>query len=401
MLESHVIHRDGSAVNTMAIARYQHGHIRKVARSGGGYAWKYQYRQTDPDGVRRIKSQTFPADNYPTEASVWKALEGQLGSLNENTLAGKVEYTFGQLCNKYLTDELPKLAWSTQQTNGSLVRKHIKPKWEKTRLSDMRPLAVERWLDNEFQGGGAASKKRAKDIISRMLDLAMKWELTLKVERNPMRLVDVSGATKRQKPLTVLSMELFLALVRELKQPENLIVFITGVLGLRVSEALAFKWSDIDEVEATITVQRVYTHSRLKESAKTDAGHRVLPLHPRVLARLFEWKKESKPETDDEYIFPGSKGTPRSDSTMMQDYIKPAANRAGILHISYHPLRHSHKTWLAGAGVPLDHQKDLLGQADISTTANVYGKTLSDEMRAANELVVDALLEVERATTNA
>jgi hypothetical protein len=72
----------------MGIDRYQHGHIRRVPRSGGGFAWKYQYRQTDPDGVRRIKAQTFSSDKYATESSVWKALEGQLGLLNENTLAG-------------------------------------------------------------------------------------------------------------------------------------------------------------------------------------------------------------------------------------------------------------------------------------------------------------------------
>jgi hypothetical protein len=131
----------------MAIARYQHGHIRRVTRSGGGFAWKYQYRQTDPDGVRRIKSQTYNPDKYPTKASVWEALEGQLGSLNEDTLAGKIEYTMGQLCDKYLTDELPTLAWSTKQTNDSLVKCHIKPKWENICLADMKPLAVKNWID--------------------------------------------------------------------------------------------------------------------------------------------------------------------------------------------------------------------------------------------------------------
>jgi len=44
---------------------------------------------------------------------VWKALEGLLESLNENTLAGKIAYTFGQLVDRYLDKELPTLAWST------------------------------------------------------------------------------------------------------------------------------------------------------------------------------------------------------------------------------------------------------------------------------------------------
>jgi integrase len=218
--------------------------------------------------------------------------------------------------------------------------------------------------------------------------------------------VKVKGSTKRQKPLTILTMEQFIALVRELRQPglvkqvlpmpQDLIIFLVGNLGPRVSKVFAFKWSDIDEAESTITIQRVFTHSRLKPYPKTDKSWRVLPLHPTILQWLLAWKKVSKPESDDAFIFPGAKGTPPSDSTMMTDYIKPAAARADIPNISWHPLRHGHKTWLAGKNVPLEHQKDLLGQADISTTANVYGKTLTKEMRSGNKRVVDALLKIEK-----
>jgi integrase len=376
--------------------RWQQGSIRKVPRAGGAWAWEYRYRQTDPDGVRRMKMQTFPSDKYPTKKSVWESLAPLIEHVNSDALAAKIEYTMGQLCDRYLRDELPQLAWSTQQTNGSLVKLHIKPRWERTRLVDLRPLAVKNWLDTlPF---GSASKARTRNIISRMLDLAMLWELLPTVQRNPMQLIKIPGATKREKPLTILTMTQFLALVDELPQPIDLIVYIIGILGLRVSEALAFRWADINAAESTITVQRVYTHNRLKEFPKSDAGRRVLPLHPEVLRRLREWKKSSKPEDEDEYIFPGAKGTPRSDSTMLQDYIKPAAKKLGIQNIRYHVLRHSHKTWLADSGVPLTQQKDLLGHANISTTANVYGKTLTAEMRDANTRVVDALLKIKKKT---
>jgi hypothetical protein len=61
-----------------------------------------------------------------------------------------------------------------------------------------------------------------------MLDLAMLWKLTPTIERNPMQLVKVKGTSKRQKPITVLTMERFIALVRELPQPIDLIIFVTG-----------------------------------------------------------------------------------------------------------------------------------------------------------------------------
>lgn len=375
----------------VARERYQHGHIRKVSRTGGGFAWEYFYRETGPDGKRRQRVQTFQADEYPTEASVWKAIEGQLASLNSNTLAGKVSYTFGQLIDRYLRDELPNLAWSTQGTNRSLLELHIRPRWADTRLADIKAGAVKAWIDKlPF---GAASKARSRNIISRLLDLAMLWELTPTVERNPMQLVKVKGASKRQKPLSIVSVALFKKLVDALPSPINLIIFITGCLGLRISETLGLKWSDINESESSIAIQRVYTHSRLKDVPKTDAGWRVLPLHKVLLDRLLQWKKESKPKTDDGFIFRGSRGgKPRSDSTMLTDYIKPAAKKLGIENFGYHCLRHSYKVWMSGKGVVLTQQKDLLGHADIETTANVYGKTLTEEMRVANALVVDELI---------
>ena len=374
----------------VARERYQHGHIRKVPRSGGAWAWEYFYRETGPDGKRRQRVQTFQGDEYPTEASVWKAIEGQLAALNANTLAGKVNYTFGQLIDKYLKEELPQLAWSTQCTNRSLLALHLRPRWEDTRLMDIKPLAVKNWIDKlPF---GAASKARARNLISRLLDLAMLWELTPTVERNPMQLVKVKGASKRKKPLTIISSDQFKKLVRELPPPVNTIIFLTGCLGLRISETLALKWSDIDENCSRVTIQRVFTHNRLKEVPKTDSSWRVLPLHPALLKRLLEWKQGSNPETGEAFLFPGRSGGPRSDSTMLTDYVKPTANKLGIPQFGFHCLRHSYKTWMSGKGIALGQQKDLMGHADIDTTMNVYGKTLTEEMREANALVVDALI---------
>ena len=375
----------------MAIARYQHGHVRKVSRSGGAWAWEFLYRQTGEDGKRRLKVQTFSAIEYPTEASVWKAVEGQLGSLNENSLAGKINYTFGQLIDKYLKEELPSLAWSTQSTNRSLIELHIRPKWSHTRLADMKALAVKNWIDKELPFG-AASKARARNIISRLLDLAMLWELTPTVERNPMQLVKVKGSTKRQKPLTIVTVDQFKKLVRALPEPVNFIALLTGAYGLRISETLALRWSDIDEDKMTLTIQRVYTHSRMKDVPKTESSYRVLPLQQAIKTTLLVWKKQVNPKSDDELMFRGVRaGKPRSDSTLLTDYLKPAAGKVGIVGMGWHVLRHSYKTWLADKGTAPSQIKDLMGHADIDTTMNVYGRTVTEEMREANAQIVGLL----------
>jgi integrase len=50
----------------------------------------------------------------------------------------------------------------------------------------------------------AASKVRARNMVSKLLDLAMLWEY-IPVNRNPMELIRVKGSTKRQKQITIIT----------------------------------------------------------------------------------------------------------------------------------------------------------------------------------------------------
>jgi integrase len=49
-----------------------------------------------------------------------------------------------------------------------------------------------------------------------------------------------------------------------------------------------------------------------------------------------------------------------------------------------HFLRHSYRSWLDATGAAPDVIKDPMRHSSITTTFNVYGKSLSPEMREAN-----------------
>ena len=85
-------------------------------------------------------------------------------------------------------------------------------------------------------------------------------------------------------------------------------------------------------------------------------------------------------------------GSPSSDATILNNYIKPTAVNLGIQGLGWHTLRHSYKSWMAAAKINPAQMKDLMRHSDIETTMNVYGKTLTPEMRAANTLVAGQLL---------
>ena len=367
--------------------RYQHGSVRKVPRANGAFAFEFRYYQT-VEGVRKLKVQTFDSVKYPTERDVRKAVEGQLSALNAGTLGGKVGATLGNIIDRYVKDELPLLRHSTQTTNRSLIDLHLQPKWRDVRLGDVTALAVKNWIDTlPF---GAASKARARNMVSRLLDLAMLWEY-IPVARNPMELVRVKGSTKRQKAIATISPEQFNRLVAALPEPYNLMVLVCGCLGLRVSETLGLKWEDFDFAEGVLSIRQVFTHGQVQNVAKTDASGHQIPVHPALAAALLA-RKEQQPH-EFAWVFANPKtGGPYSDATILTRYIKPTAARLGLGSIGWHTFRHSYKTWMASANVGPAQMRDLMRHADISTTMDTYGKTLTPELREANALVAGRLL---------
>jgi hypothetical protein len=167
--------------------RYQKGSVRKVARSQG-FAWEFRYYYTDIDGQRREKVQTLDSSAYETEFDVRKAMESQVSALNDGTLRGRMDATFGDLISRYLKDELPKLKLSTQSTNLSMANLHVPPQWEDHRISDIDSYSVDEWLTS--LSFGQASKVRARNMVKRLFDLAMLWKY-IPFSRNQMDLVKV------------------------------------------------------------------------------------------------------------------------------------------------------------------------------------------------------------------
>jgi integrase len=325
---------------------------------------------------------------YPAERDVRMAVEAQLSALNAGTLGGKIAGTLGTIIDRYMVEEFPILRHSTQTTNQSLIDLHIRPRRQDERRARVSAMAVKQWL--EKLPFGAASKARTRNMVSKLLDLAMLWE-HIPVGRNPMQLVRVKGSTKRQKQIIIITPEQFKALLGALLEPYNLMVLVTGCLGLRVSETLGLKWHDFKFDQCTISIGQVFTHGQVQHVPKTDASGNEIPVHPKLCEALKAWK--STQPHDLVWVFANPEtGSPYSDATALAKYIKPAAQKLGIDGLGWHTLRHSYKSWMAEAKISPAQMKDLMRHSDIETTMNVYRLTLTPELRAANLVVAEQSL---------
>ena len=124
--------------------------------------------------------------------------------------------------------------------------------------------------------------------------------------------------------------------------------------GLRVSEVLALKVTDIDSESMLI-------HVRNSKGNKD----RVVMLSEKLLHDLREYFKKYRPK---DFLFEGQNMSGYSAKSI-QNIVKAAAQRAGInRRVTPHMLRHSFATHLIEAGTDIRHVQDLLGHQSLKTT---------------------------------
>lgn len=162
-------------------------------------------------------------------------------------------------------------------------------------------------------------------------------------------------------------------------------------LGLRCSEILGLKWSDVDWETLTLMVQRAVVAGRL-DTVKTKYSHTRVPLDPSLAESLLSWKVKSSFADDNDWVFasPYQAGEmPYRAWGIQQRRIRSAAKRAGLgAGIGWHTFRHTYRSLLDESGAPMKVQQELMRHASIQTTMNVYGAAMAESKREANSKVV-------------
>jgi integrase len=185
-----------------------------------------------------------------------------------------------------------------------------------------------------------------------------------------------------------------------LQSPENVLLLLVTVTGLRCSEVLGLKWGDIDPNAQAIFVRRSWTMDRVGRP-KSQASKAPVPCIPALAEYLAAWRKESPYAGDDDWVFPSfrNKGkTPRSGSSLVTDHIKAAAIRAGVIkkgdkrQFGLHNLRHSLATSLISWGLDFKTVQTLLRHANPTTTLAIYAQGIDANRLAAQGAMMRAVL---------
>lgn len=339
------------------------------------------------DGHRRTKKIGLLRD-LPTKASAEQALKDQ----RNNSIADRNSQgppTVNAIVEQYRLEKMPRRR-CTSRGYDCWLRNHIVPRWGPHLLTDVQPREAELWLAEL----PLAPKSRAhiRGVLRRLWDFAM-WARLIPIGRNPMELVTVRGASKRTRKPRSLTVEEFQKFLARLEEPFHTIALVCVCFGLRISEALALRWSDVNWLNATLQIERGIVR-QVVDDVKTESSHKPLFVDGAMLEVLKHWKQLTQFQSGDDWIFasPVQHGRLPWSYPMILRLFGKAASEAGIEHVSTHTMRHTYRSWLDAKGTSIAVQQKLMRHASITTTMNHYGDVISDEMEQANTKVAGLAL---------
>ena len=157
------------------------------------------------------------------------------------------------------------------------------------------------------------------------------------------------------------------AVLAELPDDWRLFFELLAHTGLRISEAIALTWADVEFGERPRLRVRRQLYRGTAKRLKSRSSRRDLPLAPGMARRL--WPRQGKPR---EHLFATAAGTPLSDGNLRRRVLAPAAKRAGVPWAGFHTFRHTCASLLFEGGKDIKQVSEWLGHADPAFTLRTY-----------------------------
>jgi len=369
----------------MRVQRHASGSVRYDKRRK---TWNYLWY----DGPTRRSKRIGTKQEFPTKAAAWKEVESL--EILARPPDGDKGDTVRSVVARYEAERMPSRQ-STVRVYRSFLNNHVLPKWADTRIQDVQPRPVELWL-RELPLS-PKSKTHVRSLLHGLVEFAM-WSGILDISRNPVSLVRNIGATRKVRKARSLTAEQFHALLKELQEPFATMSLLSVCLGLRISEALALQWADVDWLDSRLSVRRGIVN-QIVGDVKTQGSAKTFHLAGELLERLKSWKQSSQFSEAENWIFasPFKLGRLPYSYTGTRQELERASKAAGIGHISSHAFRHTYRSWLDAVKTPIAVQQKMMRHTDIRTTMNIYGDVVTDEMSTAGLRVAELAFQINGA----
>ncbi len=336
---------------------------------------RYVVRYRDPHGRQRQRSAATLAEARSLRAAmVADVARGEYRALSRITFADYAKTWITTYQGRTSRGIRPETVVDYKRD----LDKDAIPFLGRLRLSEIEPRDIKAYAAH-IQGRGVrpATVRLAVAPVRALLATALEDGL---IRTNPaagLRIATLHQAgTEHEKPKALTEDELR-RLLSHVPDQWRLFVELVAHTGLRIGEAVALQWRDVDLTARRLSVRRRW-YRNAYAAPKSRYGRRSIPLTPGMTHRLTQHRGPATPP-DDALVFPSRADTPLDPANLSDRVLKPAAAKAGVPWAGWHTLRHTCGTLLFRHGANAKQVQHWLGHHSPAFTLATYVHLLPDD----------------------
>ena len=194
----------------------------------------------------------------------------------------------------------------------------------------------------------------------------------------PNRATVEDSEQEQAKALSTDELAMLLALI---PARHRLLFRLLAATGLRISEAIALRWRDLqlDGSAPQLNVRRALVRGVLGPP-KSRYGRRSIPLDAELVSELRRAYKDTDWPGDDDLVFARPGGTAPDVTNLRRRALKPAAEEADLAWVGFHTFRHTCASMLFKQGRNAVQVQHWLGHHSAAFTLSTYVHLLDGDL---------------------
>ena len=380
--------------------------------AGATYKWAYKaYVGKGADGrwIRQLRG------GFATRTEAERALLELRSSIDSGTYVESSDLTVGNyLRNEWLTATAPPaVKYDTWKDRRENLETYVVPRIGDVALQELNAAHLNRMYGELLRTGrtrsagglSPTSVRRIHSILRKAFNDGVRWGL---LQRNPAASADpppmkVVQAARRRGMRTWTEADLRRFLQHSRDHYLYPLWLFSASTGVRRSELLGLRWSDLNLKGATVTVRQTVTEGedgyRPEEEQKSALSARTVHLDHRVVAMLHQHHTQQARTRsqlgdgwqDNDLVFPRADGGWWNPPSITAAFARAVAG-AGVPKIRLHDIRHTHASLLLVAGVNPKVVSERLGHSSVAFTLDTYAHVMPGMQPDAARLFMDLVL---------
>ncbi|MCO4483910.1 Integrase/recombinase, phage associated [Streptococcus infantarius subsp. infantarius] len=375
--------------------------IKKITKKNGSIVYREQiYLGTDC----MTGKQVYTTISAPTKKELKQKREFKINEFKENGYTRHKSVSvknYRELSELWLKNHKLEVKPQTYSQTVSELKTHLLPVFGNIRVEKITLPMVQVFVNRIANNPnlGSVSLKIILSINKRILKYAVNLQL---ITVNP---ADNIIVPKNKKNISQ-KKELKYFEANQLKQFKDYLDKLPNTFrnyyhktlydtllatGLRIGEAVALEWSDIDLDNGYIDVNKTLVWSRMEtNSPKSMAGYRKIPIDRNTVLMLRLYKARQHQCFIEhgyggkmaEHVFSnGLHAYPSREG--LQKTLTKHLKLAGLPYLTLHAFRHTHASLLLNAGISYKELQQRLGHSTLAMTMDTYSHLFDDTEKEA------------------